>query len=230
MAAAKYLSFNPSVPDAVNLDECITEERPADQPLPLQHTWHVWEQIQRDTSHPDRAMDYSENTRDLAAFNTVQTFWQLWAHIPQPSELLGHKRMIRQDNNGRSHVVDALMIFKEGIQPMWEDPHNATGGHMEYRITPFQTRAGQLDEYWNNLVLGLVGGTIETCEYITGIRLVDKLGQGRHPCIRMEVWAKKCDRATQEKLAKDLDKCFSTKLDGSIGTAPRGDWKSHVSR
>ncbi|OEH78540.1 eukaryotic translation initiation factor [Cyclospora cayetanensis] len=27
MAAAKYLSFNPSVPDAVNLDECITEVR-----------------------------------------------------------------------------------------------------------------------------------------------------------------------------------------------------------
>lgn len=55
---------------------------------------------------------------------------------------------------------------------MWEDPHNATGGHLEYRITPFQTKAGQLDEYWNNLVLGLVGGTIEHSDYITGIRLV----------------------------------------------------------
>lgn len=25
---------------------------------------------------------------------------------------------------------------------------------------------------------------------------VDKLGQGRHPCIRMEVWIKKCERRT----------------------------------
>ncbi|CDI77182.1 eukaryotic translation initiation factor 4e, putative [Eimeria acervulina] len=91
--ATRFLSFNPSVSDAVNLDECITEERPADSPLPLQHRWHVWEQIQRETT---------------------PTFWQLWAHIPQPSELLGHKRMVRQDNNGRSHVVDALMIFKSG--------------------------------------------------------------------------------------------------------------------
>lgn len=228
--ATRFLSFNPAVQDAVNLDECITEERAADQPLPLQHTWHVWEQIQRDVGHTDRAMDYSENTRDLASFNTVQTFWQLWAHIPQPSELLGHKRMIRQDNNGRSHVVDALMIFKEGIQPMWEDPVNSTGGHLEYRITPFQTKAGQLDEYWNNLVLGLVGGTIEHSDYITGIRLVDKLGQGRHPCIRMEVWAKKCERPIQEKLARDVEKCFATKLDGTIGSAPRGDWKSHGGR
>ncbi|KAL8446068.1 hypothetical protein Emed_005247 [Eimeria media] len=228
--ATRYLSFNPSVTDAVNLDECITEERSADQPLPLQHTWHVWEQIQREMTHSDRAADYSENTRDLASFNTVQTFWQLWAHIPQPSELLGHKRMIRQDNNGRSHVVDALMIFREGVQPMWEDPQNASGGHFEYRITPFQTKAGQLDEYWNNLVLGLVGGTIEHSDYITGIRLVDKLGQGRNPCIRMEVWTKKCDRVVQDKISKDLEKCFATKLDGSLGSAPRGDWKSHVSR
>lgn len=50
----------------------IIQERAADKPLPLQHTWHVWEQIQRDAGHPDRAMDYSENTRDLASFNTVQ--------------------------------------------------------------------------------------------------------------------------------------------------------------
>lgn len=228
--ANRYLSFNPSVPDAVNVNECITEERAADQPLPLQHTWHVWEQIQRDSSHADRTIDYSENTRDLASFSTVQTFWQLWAHIPQPSELLGHKRMIRQDSNGKSHVVDALMIFKEGIKPMWEDPQNATGGHFEYRIAPFQTKAGQLDEYWNNLVLGLVGGTIEHSDYITGIRLVDKLSQGRHPCIRMEVWVKKCDRLIQEKLSKNLEKCFATKLDGSLGSAPRGDWKSHASR
>ncbi|CDI82190.1 hypothetical protein EAH_00065310, partial [Eimeria acervulina] len=59
---------------------------------------------------------------------------------------------------------------------------------------------------------------------------VDKLGQARHPCIRIEVWAKKCDKAIQEKLAKDMEKCFATKLDGTIGSAPRGDWKSHASR
>nr|AET50767.1 hypothetical protein [Eimeria tenella] len=230
MASTKYLSFNPSVADAINLDECITEERPADAPMPLQHRWHVWEQIQREAAAADRAADYSQNTRDLASFDTVQTFWQLWAHIPQPSELLGHKRMIRQDSSGKSHVVDALMIFREGIQPMWEDPQNCVGGHLEYRIVPFQTRAGQLGEYWNNLVLGLIGGTIEHGSHVTGIRLVDKLGQGRHPCIRIEVWVGKGDRTVQEKLAKDLEKCFATKLDGSIGTAPRGDWKSHSTR
>ncbi|CDJ61896.1 eukaryotic translation initiation factor 4e, putative [Eimeria maxima] len=208
----RYLSFNPAVTDAINLDECITEEHNADTPLPLQNRWHVWEQIQREAGALDRAADYSQNTRDLASFDTVQTFWQLWAHIPQPSELLGHKRMIRQDSNGKSHVVDALMIFKEGIRPMWEDPMNNDGGHYEYKLLPNNIRGGQLDEYWNNLVLAIVGATIYTHNFINGIRLVDKLGQGRHPCIRIEVWAKKCDKAIQEKLGKDIEKCFATKL------------------
>ncbi|CDJ51635.1 eukaryotic translation initiation factor 4e, putative [Eimeria brunetti] len=252
--ATRYLSFNSAIPEAFNLDECITEEHSAETPLPLQHRWHVWEQIQRENAAIDRAADYSQNTRDLAAFDTVQTFWQLWSHIPQPSELMGQKRMIRQDNTGTSHVVDALMIFKEGIQPMWEDPLNSTGGHFEFRLSPQHIRPAQMDEYWNNLVLALVGGTIEHSDLINGIRLVglilfrafillgegevissimvgvDKLAQGRHPCIRLEVWARKCDRNLQEKLARDLEKCFATKLDGTIGSSPRGDWKSHASR
>ena len=33
----------------------------------------------------------------------------------------------------------------------------------------------QVDEYWNNLVLGMIGATIEPANMITGLRLVDKL-------------------------------------------------------
>ena len=32
---------------------------------------------------------------------------------------------------------------------------------------------GQLDEYWNNLVLGVIGGTVELADVITGVRLVN---------------------------------------------------------
>lgn len=70
-----------------------------------------------------------------------------------------------------SFVVD-LCICRTGIKPMWEDPVNVDGGHFEYRLSPSMLEPGQFDEYWNNLVLGLVGATIENIDYITGVRLV----------------------------------------------------------
>ncbi|KEP67290.1 UNVERIFIED_CONTAM: eukaryotic initiation factor-4E, putative [Hammondia hammondi] len=222
--AAKFLSFNQELNEAVDLKDWVKEEPVPDEPLPLRYVWHVWEQVQQD----DRSKEYSDNTRDLAAFDTVQKFWQLWSFIPQPSELLDHKRMVRQDKNGRSHVVDAVMIFKEGIKPMWEDPRNATGGHFEYRLSFPQMSAGQIDEYWNNLVLGLIGSTVEGSDHITGVRLVDKLSQGRHSCIRIEVWYSKLpSREVQDSLLKEINRCMATKIDGSVGTLPRADVKSH---
>jgi len=221
-----FLTFNTTLKEAVNLDECIEEEKVQNQPLPLQYNWHVWEQVQQD----DKNRDYADNTRDLAQFDTVQKFWQLWSYMPQPSELLDHKRMVRKDKNGDSHVVDALMIFKEGIRPMWEDVSNANGGHFEYRLRPSSYSAGQIDEYWNNLVLGLVGSTIEGLEHVTGVRLVDKLNQGRNSCIRIEVWYQKIDESDIiENLLSEVNKCMASKLDSSFGVIPKGDIKSHKS-
>lgn len=220
--ASNYLTFNPNIKEAAKLDGCATEQVPV-QPMPLQHVWHIWEQVQQD----NKQKDYSANTRDLASFDTVQKFWQLWSYMPQPSELLDHKRMVREDENGVTHVVDALMIFKEGIQPMWEDPVNLEGGHFEYRLRP-TCSGGQIDEYWNNLVLGLVGGTIEGVEHITGVRLVDKLSQGRNGCIRIEVWFGKIDPPkVAEQLWEEVNKCMAAKIDGSRGPVPKGDMRFH---
>ncbi len=82
--------------------------------------------------------------------------------------------------------------------------------------------AGQADEYWNNLVLGIVCGTIaaqcppserqstvELLDLVTGLRLVgavlcssltfpqvDKLGAGRGMSgFKVEVWISKCDQS-----------------------------------
>ena len=82
--------------------------------------------------------------------------------------------MIREDQEGNQNIVDALMIFKKGISPMWEDPLNTEGGHFDYRFKPGQVQPSQIDEYWNNIVLSIVGGTIEGVEHITGVRLVKK--------------------------------------------------------
>ncbi|CAK0840225.1 unnamed protein product [Prorocentrum cordatum] len=65
---------------------------------------------------------------------------------------------------------------------------NANGGHFQFQLKP-SIGGGQVDEYWNNLVLGMIGATIEPANMITGIRLVDKLSGPRAAnVIRLEVW------------------------------------------
>eukprot|EP00922_Rhytidocystis_sp_ex-Travisia-forbesii_P060486 GHVS01089639.1.p1 GENE.GHVS01089639.1~~GHVS01089639.1.p1 ORF type:complete len:249 (+),score=63.72 GHVS01089639.1:299-1045(+) len=202
------------------------EEIGAVKELPLQHVWHIWEQVvpQKDSG------DYSENTKAIASFRTVQEFWRLWNHMPQPSELLNSKRMVREADDAL-HLVDALMIFKEGVEPMWEDPVNARGGHFEYKLN--RSQGGDvIDEYWNNLVLGMIGGNLEDGGIITGVRLVDKLnsGRGSHAFIRIEVWFTNFEDAkSKEELKKSVETCMATGMNGVVGTLPQGDTKSHKS-
>ena len=70
------------------------------------------------------------------------------------------------------------MIFRDNIRPEWEDRMNEKGGHFQFQLKP-NVGGGQIDEYWNNLVLGMIGATIEPANMITGVRLVDKLSGPR---------------------------------------------------
>merc|ERR1719329_2091575 len=168
----------------------------------------------------------------VSSFSTVQDFWRLWNHMPQPSELLEQKRIVREQPDGL-HVIDAIMIFRDNVRPEWEDPLNANGGHFQFQLRP-QLGGGVIDEYWNNIVLGLIGGTIEPAEMITGIRLVDKLNQTRTASIRIEVWFSNFEDTDKvDILQRNLEKCMATKLDGTVSTANswgKTDRKTHITK
>ncbi len=55
-------------------------------------------------------------------------------------------------------------LFKNGIKPMWEDKANAGGGKWQVRVKDRQS----LDEFWQNLVLALVGETADENDEICG--------------------------------------------------------------
>jgi len=213
--SASYLSFNPAIDGCFSKDDVATVADLSKDP-PLRYTWVLWEQISGDSKGQT---SYTDQTHMVAQIGTVKEFWKYWNHLPQPSELLQQKKFVREDEvTGQQHVVDAIMIFREGIRPEWEDKVNAQGGHFQFQLKPV-IGGGQVDEYWNNLVLGIVGSTIDPPGSITGIRLVDKLNTARIASIRIEVWYSNFDdKESADLLQKNLEKCMCTKLDGT--TAP----------
>lgn len=223
-----YLSFNAQQENSLQFtsDDIDEKDDVLKKELPLKYTWVVWEQIMQ--ASDGKTAQYSDATHKVAPFSTVQDFWKLWNHMPQPSELLDQKRMVREQPDGL-HVIDAIMIFRENVRPEWEDPMNATGGHFQFQLKP-QTGGGQIDEYWNNLVLGMIGSTIEPASMITGIRLVDKLSGPRMANgIRIEVWFSDYENTTAvTQLRKNVERCMATRLDGTVGQPPKGEAKTHI--
>lgn len=225
-----FLSFNPTVtpPEEIadDSDDFVNDlggEVTADD-LPLRHRWVVWEQLM---AVGDKSIQYSESTRQIAACATVEEFWKTWSQLPQPSELLS-KRMVLNVADG-FHIVDALMLFRDGVSPQWEDPANAGGGHFQLPLRA-GLGSGQIDEYWNNLVLGVIGATIEPCDLITGVRLVDKLAGSRGAgALRLEVWFSALhDQQAVQILQRNVERCLATKtLEGKTSIPPKLEFKSH---
>ncbi|KAJ1605158.1 translation initiation factor if-4E [Cryptosporidium canis] len=224
---SKYLSFNEAIEPTLTLPSACNVEIPDDlisRPLPLSHDWVVWEQLNMETR---KDSDYSNATKPVAKFSSVQQFWWLWHHIPQPSELLRGKRMVRESSDGSKCAVDAVILFKEGIQPMWEDPMNATGGHIHFRAWQASVIPGELDTMWNNLVLAVIGGSLKSSSIVNGIRLVDKLG-GNKGNIRVEIWFSDFSNQTaHHALLQEIETLMSRLLDGSPCVPPHFEVKSH---
>lgn len=70
-------------------------------------------------------------------------------------------------------------LFKAGIEPKWEDPHNGAGG--EWRVPIPGSSIHKLDEYWVNTTLTIIGEGFDPDESddIAGIVVNMKRGASR---------------------------------------------------
>lgn len=106
----------------------------ADTPLP--GTWTFW------FYHRDRnikSTNYFSGTHKVMDFTTPKTFWQLYANLTTINAL---------------SLWTEYQIFREGIKPMWEDPHNAHGGRWALRFKRKKpSRVGEPDYDYTNKLL-----------------------------------------------------------------------------
>ena len=180
----------------------------------LQHKWVLFAHFKQKkgkggAAGRDREKEWRESIFKVCEFDTVEDFWRYWNNIPKASQFFSvcdaRPRLQGKD-------VEALSLFKEGIQPMWEDEANKSGG--EFTLRKFFPPVA-LDTFWNNLVMGMVGETLEDKDEICGGRIVDK-GSKDRPMFRFELWMRGKSEAMKMRVKGKMEKIVLEDLKGSI--------------
>ncbi|KAL0993976.1 hypothetical protein UPYG_G00116320 [Umbra pygmaea] len=102
---------------------------------PLQNRWALW------FYKNDKSKMWQDNLRLITKFDTVEDFWALYNNIQLASKL----------SSGCDYSV-----FKDGIEPMWEDQSNKCGGRWLITLSK-QQRHTELDRFWKETLLCLIG-------------------------------------------------------------------------
>ncbi|XP_061747704.1 eukaryotic translation initiation factor 4E-1A isoform X1 [Nerophis ophidion] len=102
---------------------------------PLQNRWALW------FFKNDKSKTWQANLGLISKFDSVEDFWALYNHIQLSSNL----------TSGCDYS-----LFKDDIEPMWEDERNRRGGRWLITLSK-QQRKSDLDRFWLETLLCLVG-------------------------------------------------------------------------
>ena len=70
-----------------------------------------------------------------------------------------------------------MEYFRKGIEPKWEDPHNAKGGRFVFPVPRAQENK---DELYQQLVFFLLGEDFPHSEHICGFRFISPKNSQAH--------------------------------------------------
>lgn len=185
--------------------------------------WVLWKHTGGHKKDPDA---WKDSFKELCAFSTIEDFWRYFNHIPKPSEVFfdgdSKKRVGLKDE-----IIEEYSLFKKGIEPEWDDPKNKIGGEWFWRAN---MDGDILDLFWVNMVLGVIGETMEDPTlgvHINGARVVDK-SKG-YPIYKIELWLDTKDELAREKIRDMLSKTITHGLPQhkAAKNNPRFEWKAH---
>ena len=143
--------------------------------------------------------DSCANTSD-DTFHTLNDMWTLWAHLPHDTDwsIKSYKQIctiksveqaIMVYENMPDKLVENCMLFlmRDGINPMWEDEKNKTGGCFSYKIPNKDVLT-----IWKNMSYMLIGEKLSEntglMQCINGITISPK----KHFCV-VKLWISSCE-------------------------------------
>ena len=156
----------------------------------LGDSWSLSESYQ--STEQKHFKNFSSNNNNIFEFSTLGSFALFWKHsnYSSPSTIFYDdvNHMIRKfrarESDQEERVVDSINLFKKGIKPMWEDPMNAKGCSYDMNLKHLSSH--QIDEIWRGLVFSLVTNNFPFGQFVTGIRILDRLK--KHETVRVEIW------------------------------------------
>jgi len=153
---------------------------------PLQNSWTIWyDNPQKRTNQAS----WGDHLKKITTFGTVEDFWRVFNNL-KPASVLA------QGSN--------YHIFKEHIEPKWEDAANSKGGKWTVSIPP-KSRSTSLDQMWLWAVLACIGETFLSPDDVCGVVVsVRKAGD------RVQIWTKD---ATNEQACRDIGRSLKDALE-----------------
>lgn len=136
---------------------------------PLKHMWSWWYFVN------DRSKNWCDNNKVVICFSTVEDFWSVYNWIIKASKLI----------TGCDYS-----IFKNDIQPMWEDPENKDGGRWLINVSKNQRQA-DLDTLWLETLLCLIGEAFD--DY--GDEITGAVVNIRQKGDKVSVWTRDCTQS-----------------------------------
>ncbi|KAF2076506.1 hypothetical protein CYY_002184 [Polysphondylium violaceum] len=159
----------------MNLSYTDQMEIQAKSQKPTQHrldcTWTFYtDKKQFNTGITDG--DYMSTLTNIGSFSSVEDFWSYYHKLQRPS---------------RMQADTTYHLFKSGVNPIWEDPENINGGKWVINFTKQNRFIFNIDLIWEDIVLGIVGETIDTDRDICGV-----VFSKREQIERIAIWNKDC--------------------------------------
>lgn len=154
-----------------------TQDQVLEQNLPLKSRWTLWYNGPRKKS--SGAHNWEKRYKQVTSFDTVQDFWRIFNNLTVPSKL---------------PAGSDYHLFKEDIEPEWEQPQHHGGGFWTFRAGNKDAEE-QVDFIWFQLLLSLIGNTLDGAEHVTGIVCSRRRGANR-----IQVWTSKLDARSEDNM------------------------------
>lgn len=154
------------------------------QKHPLETKWTLWFD---NPNGKQKQSQWGQTLRAVYTFDTVEDFWCLYNNIIPPSRL----------SNGSD-----LHLFREGVEPKWEDPMCEGGGKWTAVIPKANPQL--LDSNWLHAVLACVGEQFDDGDEVCGVVVNVRPKQNR-----ISMWTRTAsNEAAQVAIGKQLKEIF----------------------
>eukprot|EP00754_Rhynchopus_humris_P018433 Rhum_TRINITY_DN14601_c15_g1::Rhum_TRINITY_DN14601_c15_g1_i1::g.104898::m.104898/K03259/EIF4E; translation initiation factor 4E len=159
-------------------------------------SWTLWYRSSTSVNpSASTANDWKNALKQVFTINDVETFWGVFNNIKSPTAI----------TKGSTYY-----LFRDGVQPAWEDPVCAKGGEWKVWAPPGRQRA-DLDMLWVVLTLQLIGEQFANSEDVCGIAV-----ETRAKSDRFSLWTKTTDKARTMALGREFRHLLKTHTDDQV--------------